>query len=70
MQEAIRLYKNEEYSLSCAAREINDVKTRVVPAMTLFDRLKRKNFLKRPVLGRRQVPIFVYFMYRYWCPLQ
>jgi hypothetical protein len=65
MLEAIRLCKEEDYSISCASTHINEIKENVVPYMTLFDRLGKKNWRKRPALGRRQVPIY-YFLSCVW----
>lgn len=52
--EAVRLVVEEDFSISCAAQHLNDVKTGVVPRMTLSDRLKKEEPTVKPVLGRPQ----------------
>lgn len=52
MQEAMRLVRDEGYSVNRASEVINDVKTNKVPRMTLSDRLKRPDVF--PPLGRPQ----------------
>lgn len=52
VQEAMRLVREEEYSISSACLLVNAVKKNIVPRMTLSDRLKRPD--QRPPLGRPQ----------------
>ena len=52
MLEAMRLVREEEYSIKAASKLINSVKKNEVPQMTLRDRLKRPG--KNPPLGRPQ----------------
>jgi len=54
IQEAVRLVKLEDYSISSASLMINDVKKNPVPRMTLSDRLRRLDSMA-PTLGRPQV---------------
>jgi hypothetical protein len=49
--EAIRLVREEEFSIAAASSYINNVKTNIVPRMTLSDRLKKP--YSHPALGRR-----------------
>jgi hypothetical protein len=52
MKEAIRLVKEEEFSISQASLVINRIKKNVVPRMTLSNRLKEPQHT--PALGRPQ----------------
>jgi hypothetical protein len=52
VKEAIRLVREEEYSIAQASLLINNVKKNVVPRMTLSDRLKCSK--EQPELGRPQ----------------
>jgi hypothetical protein len=55
LQEAIRLVKEEDFSVAAAAIVLNDVKQNKVPRMTLSDRLKKDAPSVKPRLGRPQV---------------
>jgi hypothetical protein len=52
MVEAIRLVKEEEYSIKAAAALINDRKKKEIPRMTLSNRLRRTEPGKMPKMGR------------------
>jgi hypothetical protein len=51
MLEAIRLVKEEQFSIKAAAVATNTAKANVVPRMTLSDRLKKPQPDVRPILG-------------------
>jgi hypothetical protein len=68
--EAVRLVVEEDFSISCAAQHLNDVKTGVVPRMTLSDRLKKEEPTVKPVLGRPQEcyrTFILLYLYIYNC---
>jgi hypothetical protein len=52
--EAIRLVKQEDYSISCACEVINETKVNRIPRMTLSDRLRSDTPTKLPSVGRPQ----------------
>lgn len=54
MLEAVRLVREEDYSIALAARAINMLKKNAVPRMTLSDRLTCEIPARQPALGRPQ----------------
>jgi hypothetical protein len=52
MLEAIRLVKEDEFSVKTAAAYVNDRKLNAVPRMTLTDRLRKLDPDDQPTLGR------------------
>ena len=52
--EAIRLVKEDGFSINKACSALNEVKVNLVPRMTLSDRLKKDNPTTKPPLGRPQ----------------
>jgi len=54
MLEAIRLVREDEFSINAASKFINGAKLNPVPRMTLSDRLKTQTPTAQPLLGRPQ----------------